>query len=239
LKLNYSPLLDFHDAFRVLDSAQKQSRTKHKMPVITVIGSLNTDMVTVTSRVPDAGETIKAKSFDVGWGGKGGNQCVAAARLSRESKSVNDSYVEVRMIGAVGDDVFGPQLLKCMDDDGINVQGVRTVKGQKTGTAVILVEESTGENRILFTPGANFALTVSDELVADNEYGDVALFQLETPLDVVGPTHRLCPVLNSTNRIRSSTISKKRKLVELKLYSTLLLQQSCQIRCTQKSRISF
>jgi ribokinase len=155
------------------------------MPVINVIGSLNTDMVTVTSRVPDAGETIQAKSFDVGWGGKGGNQCVGAARLSRLSGTANDSDIEVRMIGAVGDDVFGPQLLKSMEDDGINVHGVRSIKGEKTGTAVILVEENTGENRILFTPGANFALKVTDELVQDGEYGDVALFQLETPLDVV------------------------------------------------------
>jgi ribokinase len=161
------------------------------MPIITVIGSLNTDMVTVTSRVPDAGETIKAESFDVGWGGKGGNQCVAASRLSRKSTSTSDSNIEVRMIGAVGDDVFGPQLLKSMEDDGINVQGVRTISGEKTGTAVILVEESTGENRILFTPGANFALKVLDELVTDDEYGDVALFQLETPLDVVGLFHIL------------------------------------------------
>jgi ribokinase len=155
------------------------------MPVITVIGSLNTDMVTVTPRVPDAGETIRAKSFDVGWGGKGGNQCVGAARLSRNSKTAHDSKIEVRMIGAVGDDVFGPQLLKSMEDDGINVQGVRKIQGEKTGTAVILVEEGSGENRILFTPGANFALEVSDELVVDDEYGDVALFQLETPMDVV------------------------------------------------------
>jgi ribokinase len=165
------------------------------MPVITVLGSLNTDMVTVTSRVPDGGETIQAKSFDVGWGGKGGNQCVAAARLSRASKVAQESDVEIRMIAAVGDDVFGPQLLKSLEDDGINAHGVRTIKGEKTGTAVILVEESTGENRILFTPGANFALKVSDELVADDEYGDVAIFQLETPLDVVGLHLWVVPLL--------------------------------------------
>jgi ribokinase len=156
------------------------------MPVITVIGSLNTDMVTRTDRVPNGGETVQAKSFEVGWGGKGANQAVAAARLSRSKetlKSKND--ITVRMIGAVGKDVFGPQLKKSMEEDGIDMQGVKVFEGEETGTAVILVEESTGENRILVTPGANFALKVSDELVQNDDYGDVTIFQLESPMDVV------------------------------------------------------
>jgi ribokinase len=146
---------------------------------VTVIGSLNTDMVTRTPRVPEAGETLQASSFEVGWGGKGGNQAVAAAKLGWSDQ------IMVSMIGAVGDDVFGPQLLKSMEDDGVNIKGVRIINGQNTGTAVILVEEDSGENRILVTPGANHALKVEDELVKDNEYGDVAIFQLEIPLDVV------------------------------------------------------
>ena len=154
------------------------------MAVITVIGSLNVDMVTVTSRVPAAGETLKAKSFETGWGGKGANQAVAAARTSRKKAASSDSDTKVRMVGAVGNDVFGPQLLRSMADDGIDVSGVQTLDGQKTGVAVILVEES-GENRILFTAGANFGLTPNMELVRQGDFGDVALFQLETPMDVV------------------------------------------------------
>lgn len=151
------------------------------MPVITVIGSLNVDMVTRAERVPNAGETVQAKAFEVGWGGKGANQAVAAARLSRSKdtlKSEND--IIVRMIGAVGKDVFGPQLVKSMEEDGIDMQGVQVLEGHETGTATILVEESTGENRILVTPGANSALEYSEV-----HYGYVAIFQLENPMDLV------------------------------------------------------
>lgn len=162
------------------------------MAVITVIGSLNTDMVTVTDRVPNSGETIRAKSFDVGWGGKGANQAVAAARLSRSNPRKDDfeamfwgGLIQVRMIGAVGEDPFAAPLLKSMEDDGIDISGVRQVSGVNTGTATIIVEEATGENRILFTPGANFSLTPNDDLLHGNSYGNVVIFQLETPHDVV------------------------------------------------------
>ena len=141
-------------------------------------------MVTVTPRVPDGGETLQAKSFETGWGGKGANQAVAAARTSRSKDSRSDSAITVRMVGAVGDDVFGPQMIKSMAEDGIDMSGVMTLPDQKTGVAVILVEES-GENRILFTAGANFGIDAMTELVRENEFGDVAVFQLETPMDVV------------------------------------------------------
>ena len=77
---------------------------------ITVIGSLNTDLVTVTPRVPAGGETLTASSFSTGPGGKGANQAVACARLSRpnpataKAASGSDSDIQVKMIGAVGDD---------------------------------------------------------------------------------------------------------------------------------------
>jgi ribokinase len=154
------------------------------MATITVLGSLNVDMVTITPRVPEGGETLQAKSFETGWGGKGANQAVAAARTSRQATSPLESSTKVRMFGAVGDDVFGPQMIKSMARDGIDMSGVQTLAGEKTGVAVILVEES-GENRILFTAGANFALRPQTELVKNNEFGDVAVFQLETPMDVV------------------------------------------------------
>jgi ribokinase len=117
------------------------------------------------------------------------------------------------MVGAVGDDVFGPQMIKSMAGDGIDMTGVVTLIDQKTGVAVILVEES-GENRILFTAGANFALDTRSELVKDRNYGDIAIFQLETPLDVVRPIHsnsmleksndttyRLCITSNSHTKV--------------------------------------
>ena len=162
------------------------------MTIITVIGSLNTDMVTVASRMPNAGETLRANSFDVGWGGKGANQAVAAARLSRSNPRKENleamfwgGIVQVRMIGAVGEDPFALPLLKSMVEDGVDVAGVKQLKGETTGTAIILVEKSTGENRILYTPGANFSLKPTDNLLPEDGYGDVVIFQLETPLEVV------------------------------------------------------
>lgn len=186
------------------------------MPVITVIGSLNVDMVTRAVRVPNAGETVQAKAFEVGWGGKGANQAVAAARLSRSKDTLkSESDTTVRMIGAVGKDVFGPQLVKSMEKDGIDMQGVQLLEGQETGTATILVEESTGENRILVTPGANFELGYSEV-----DYGNVAIFQLESPMDLVSWTPRTarpptqCPsLLNIMSKIPLNLVFPNSRLI--------------------------
>jgi ribokinase len=157
-----------------------------KTAVISVIGSLNVDLVTRTSRVPIGGETLTSESFDIGFGGKGANQAVACARLSRtkaqaSSRSVTD--VEVRMVGAVGDDQFSPSFLDSLRSDGLNVDKVQVLKGKKTGVAVIIVETKTGENRIMFCPGANYDVEKVDLVDASTH---VVLFQLELPVDVVG-----------------------------------------------------
>jgi hypothetical protein len=156
-----------------------------KPAVISVIGSLNVDLVTRTSRVPVGGETLTSESFNIGWGGKGANQAVACARLSRtkaQASSSQASDVEVRMVGAVGDDEFHEGFLKALREDGLNTEKVQVLKGKKTGVAVILVETGTGENRIMFCPGANGDVEVKD--LVDEDAG-VALFQLELPLEVV------------------------------------------------------
>ncbi|PVH93717.1 Ribokinase-like protein [Periconia macrospinosa] len=156
-----------------------------KPAVITVIGSLNVDLVTRTHRVPVAGETLTSESFDTGFGGKGANQAVACARLSRTQKQAaggEASDVEVRMVGAVGDDQFGAGFVENLQKDGLKTNGVKVLKGKKTGVAVIVVETGSGENRIMFCPGANYDVEAKDLVDAD---ADVALFQLELPLDVV------------------------------------------------------
>lgn len=153
--------------------------------VVSVIGSLNVDLVTRTPRVPVAGETLTTESFDIGFGGKGANQAVACARLSRTQKQASSreqSNVEVRMVGAVGDDEFAGGFLKSLQNDGLKTEGVKVLKGKKTGVAVIVVETGTGENRIMFCPGANYDVEVTD--LVDNDAG-VALFQLELPMNVV------------------------------------------------------
>ncbi|EMD67129.1 hypothetical protein COCSADRAFT_285070 [Bipolaris sorokiniana ND90Pr] len=153
--------------------------------VISVIGSLNIDLVTRTHRVPVAGETLASESFNIGWGGKGANQAVACARLSRTKAQVTAaqaSDVEVRMVGAVGQDEFHQSFLKALRDDGLNTDKVEILPGKKTGVAVIVVETGSGENRIMFNSGANGDVPVKD-LVDDD--ASVALFQLELPLQVV------------------------------------------------------
>ncbi len=141
--------------------------------IITIIGSLNTDLVTTTQRIPAGGETLTASSFNIGSGGKGANQAVACARLSRSNpskkaeasrfpKTLNTDDVTVKMIGAVGSDEFGPRLISGLKHDGIDTSRINVVGGQTTGVAVILVEEQTGENRILLSPGANHSLLPRD-----------------------------------------------------------------------------
>jgi ribokinase len=156
-----------------------------KPAIISVVGSLNVDLVTRTSRVPVAGETLTTESFDIGFGGKGANQAVACARLSRTEKQAADreaSDVEVRMVGALGDDEFQAGFLESLKKDGLNTESIQVLPGKKTGVAVIIVETQTGENRIMFCPGANYDVPVKDLVDAESS---VALFQLELPLDVV------------------------------------------------------
>ncbi|CAK4030951.1 related to ribokinase [Lecanosticta acicola] len=156
-----------------------------KKKIVSVIGSLNIDFITRTLRIPEAGETFAARSFDTGFGGKGANQAVAAARLAGED-------VSVRMMGQVGDDGFGNDYFEALGREGIESSGVRELKGQKTGVTNIIVEEASGENRILFVANANDAYPEEygpdwDLLVAEEEGGggEVVVFQLEIPMEVV------------------------------------------------------
>lgn len=137
--------------------------------MITVVGSINIDLVASVKRAPDAGETTLASDYQVHHGGKGGNQAVAAARLG----------APVRFIGAVGTDDFGAQLLDGLKNEGIDTDAIQRVPGS-SGIALITVEHA-GENRIIVVPGANGTLT-DDALSADLfDEARVVLVQLETP----------------------------------------------------------
>ncbi|KAF8860329.1 ribokinase-like protein [Acephala macrosclerotiorum] len=157
---------------------------------ITIIGSLNTDLVTLTPRVPSGGETLTASSFTTGPGGKGANQAVACLRLSRPrpKAGVFIPDIKVKMVGAVGADEFGPRLVGGMSEDGIDTSGIRVVEGVSTGVAVILVEEGSGENRILLSTGANYTFK-PEEFTTPKSLGtplpDLIVLQLEIPLDAV------------------------------------------------------
>ncbi|KPI42037.1 putative ribokinase [Cyphellophora attinorum] len=124
-------------------------------PLISVIGSLNVDFVTLTPRVPAAGETLTARSMTVHAGGKGANQAVACGKASWVTKDAQD--VDVAMIGCVGkgDPYYASLLKPTLENSGVSMAGIEEIDGSQTGTATILVEDS-GQNRILFVPGANF-----------------------------------------------------------------------------------
>ena len=152
---------------------------------VAIIGSLNLDLITRTSRLPTPGETLHGISFSTGSGGKGANQAVACARLSRSKSYTSESAINVRMIGAVGSDSFGRDLISGLQRNAIDVSGVKIVEGWKTGVAVIVVEEASGENRIILNPGANFSITPDQFGSLPTPLPSLVVLQLEIPLETV------------------------------------------------------
>jgi len=110
-------------------------------PRLTVVGSVNLDLVARCERLPRVGETLTDATFARYPGGKGANQAVAAARLG----------AQVRFVGAVGADAFAEEALAGMRDVGVELE---LGQGDSTGVAVILVDAE-GENVIVVAPGAN------------------------------------------------------------------------------------
>jgi ribokinase len=142
---------------------------------ITVIGSINMDLVTKTSKIPKVGETVLGHSFHTIPGGKGANQAVAAARLGGD----------VTMIGAVGNDSFGGTLVDHLTNQGINTKSIMKVKDTSTGIATIILSE--GDNSIIVVPGANNHVTpeVIEKHEDAIENSNILLLQLEIPLESV------------------------------------------------------
>ena len=122
-----------------------------KRPRIAVVGSANIDLTTFTDRFPKPGETIFGQKFDLGFGGKGANQAVAARLCG----------AEVFMVARVGSDLFGPATIENFKKLGIDPTHVKQVEGVSSGVAPIFVEPN-GQNRILVVKGANDALKPAD-----------------------------------------------------------------------------
>jgi ribokinase len=141
---------------------------------IAVVGSINTDLVVYTLRLPRPGETALGGDLQTFGGGKGANQAVAAARLG----------ATVRMIGRVGDDDFGRVGIANLARHRVDVEGVLTTEGAPSGVALIVVDER-GENLIALAPGANLRLTAADVERAWNGMSgcSILLLQLEVPLE--------------------------------------------------------
>jgi len=145
------------------------------MSGIIVIGSLNMDLVVTAPKVPVMGETILGSGFMTVPGGKGANQAVAAARLGGK----------VSIIGCLGDDIFGRDLKRNLESNGVDTSAVNIINGVASGIAVIVVKE--GNNFIIVDPGANSCVTphmidLQDQLIQNS---DIVMVQLEIPLEAV------------------------------------------------------
>jgi ribokinase len=142
-------------------------------PRICVVGSSNVDMNSYVTRFPAPGETIHGKRFTTGYGGKGANQGVMAARLG----------AAVTFVGKVGNDLFGRDMLANFQSEGIDASYVQTTDEAASGVAVITID-ATGMNSIIVIPGANGLLTAEEVEAARPaiEQADLLVCQLEVPM---------------------------------------------------------
>ena len=149
-------------------------------PKILVVGSLVMDLIYSTLKVPNEGETVNdGLSFTSAPGGKGANQAVQAARLGSD----------VTMVGKLGRDMFGDELLKAIQDAGINTDNILRDETCSSAVSNIILEVVPGKktkNRIIVVPGANMKLTVDDVAFLKDSISqyDLVILQLEIPLEV-------------------------------------------------------
>jgi len=141
--------------------------------VITIVGSINLDLIAKVDRLPGPGETLRSGGFTTAPGGKGANQALAAARAGGA----------VRMIGAVGKDGFATEALACLKEGKVDLSGVREAAAA-TGIALIFVDAK-GENVIVVAPGANDTVLPGDLARAHFAKGEIVLLQHEIPLATV------------------------------------------------------
>lgn len=152
---------------------------------IVVVGSVTMDMVTCTPQIPRIGQTVIGTSFSTTPGGKGANQAIAAARLG----------YPVQMIGHVGDDVYGPQLIANLSRAGVDTSALTPVQGS-SGLAPIFLGEN-GQNAIVVVPGANGKVDPAyvDKHVDVIRNAGIVLCQLELPLATIDHTLGVCAEL--------------------------------------------
>ena len=145
---------------------------------ILVVGSFVMDLIVSTQRFPKSGETVLGIGYQTAPGGKGANQAVQAARLG----------ADVTMVGKVGDDVFGRELLQSASAAGVDVSHV-TVSNTSTsavGNVQLELGEGKSANRIIVVPGANMDITAEDVGFLEKEIGkfDMVMLQLEIPMEI-------------------------------------------------------
>jgi ribokinase len=147
-----------------------------RSPRIAVIGSANTDLTTFTDVFPRPGETLFGKNFEMGFGGKGANQAVAARLCG----------AQVLMVAKVGGDLFGRATIDNFASFGIDTTHVQVIDDAPTGVAPIFVGPD-GQNRIIVVKGANDRLTPADvdAAAADLRDVDAIILQFEIPLATI------------------------------------------------------
>lgn len=158
-------------------------------PRIAVVGSANIDLITFADSAPLPGQTIFGQHFDMGFGGKGANQAVAARLCG----------AQVSMVARLGSDLFGPATIRNFESFQIDTSHVRMLEGVSSGVAPIFVD-SGGQNRIYVIKGANDRLMPSDVDLAASmlKQADCIILQFEIPLETVYYTIRFA----RANRIR-------------------------------------
>ena len=152
------------------------------MSKIMVIGSISTDFVVLTDRRPKVGETVTGNDFQTTFGGKGANQAVASARLGGD----------VSMVGTVGSDVFGNQLIQNLADNGVLTNDVERVTEKPSGSAHITIAD--GDNSIVYIPGANNEMTVAriEQLKETLLTAAIVIVQNELPQPVIDEIITFC-----------------------------------------------
>jgi ribokinase len=156
-----------------------------KQSLIVVVGSANVDLTTFNDVFPRPGETIFGTKFDLGFGGKGANQAVAAHLCG----------ANVGMVAKVGNDLFGPATIKNFESLGIDATYVRVADGVSSGVAPIFVDSS-GQNRIIVVKGANETLSPEDVDAAAPllRKADAIILQFEIPLRTVYHTMKFAKI---------------------------------------------
>lgn len=156
-------------------------------PKICVVGSSNIDLISKVPRLPKLGETLVGRSFHLGYGGKGANQAVMAAKLG----------AHVTMVTKLGRDVFGEGTLKNYRDQGIDTTHVVFDETRFSGVAPIFVDDN-AQNFIVIVPGANDGLSPSDAQRARDAIcaADLVVCQLEVPTETTLETFRIAKSAN-------------------------------------------
>lgn len=147
-----------------------------------VIGSISTDFVVTTDKRPEVGETITGTGFETTFGGKGANQAVASARLG----------ADVYMVGTVGSDIFGKELLLNLTTNKIHIDYVEPVTHEPSGSAHITIAD--GDNSIVYIPGANNEIDPHriQSLKETIQSVQMVVVQNELPQEVVDEIIELC-----------------------------------------------